>query len=319
MVFSVSNHYLCFIIFTVDEQVIPTMNKDYLKHIWLVCSILLLAGCFGPKTPQEVAHAFWDSVIHNDIPDVVNFSTLNDAQQYDSFSKDWSGYQPSWGKVVIDGDQASIVSEFTRPDEPGSGNRKFVTYLVRHDKQWKVDYERTKMAVHGGALGALFGKLSQLGDDLSQQLASSTDSFNREMERMASELEQLSESYGQQAMVTMEVYAEQLRQYIEALEESINRALEEEDDNLSDKDRHALRAIAADLEQDSQNLAAPTTEAITEGSKNIGKAQQQLVSIDGAALNKYRQEWLDMAAKFEADMRNMLDELSKTAPGDRVQ
>jgi len=294
------------------------MKRFIFRLIVLACSALIVSACFGPKTPQDVTKTFWQAVLNNDTGDAVKYSTLTDASYYDGFSREWKGFVPSFGKITIEENQASVASEFAAPANSGLKDRRFTTYLVLRNNEWKVDYDRTKTAIHGGALGALFGKLGQLGDDLTQQLHSSADSFNREMERMARELEQMSDSFGTQASKSMEEFAGELRRSIDELEASINRALEEEDNNLSDKDRRVLQSIAADLEQDSQNLADPSAEAISESSKNLGRAQQQLVTIDGDALDKYKSEWQELASEFEKSMQKMLDELSKITTDDSV-
>jgi len=294
------------------------MKKFVLHLIVLICLVLPLSACFGPQTPQDVTRTFWDAVLNNNVKDAVKYSTLTDAKYYDSFSKDWSGFQPSFGKVTIEQKVASVVTEFASPANSGQDNRSFTTYLVLRNEEWKVDYDQTKNSIHGGPLGDLFSKLNQLGDDLSRQFEASAESFKLEMERMSKELEQMSESFGQHASKSIEKYAEQLRKSIKELEESINRALKEEDNNLSDEDKRVLQDIAADLEQDSENLAEPSVEAVTDGSKNIGETQQQLETIDNDSLDKYRKEWHQLSKQFVEAMRKMIDELYSLAEGDNT-
>lgn len=285
------------------------MNKFVVRTGFLISFVLSLTACLGPKTPQEVTQAFWKAVINNDVSDAVKYSTLTDAKQYDGFSKDWAGYQATWGKVVIDGDKASIDAEFSTQANSGKQTRKFVTYLVQQDKEWKVDYDRTKMSVRGGVLGAIFDKLGQFSDDLNKQINSSADNFNHEMEQMSKKLEQMADSFSAEASKQINRYAEQLRQSIDELAESINRALKD-DNNLNDHDKHVLRVAADDLHQDSQNLADPTVETVSKSTRNIGETQQQLDSINGASLDHYKQEWHDLTHKIERDMQKMLEELS---------
>lgn len=288
------------------------MNKSVLRSFLLVCTMLSLTACFGPKTPQEVAQVFWKAVLNNDVEGAVKYSTLTDKEHYDALSKDWTGYQASWGRVIIDGDEASIVSEFTAPANSGRNNRKFVTYLVRQDGVWKVDYDRTKMAVRGGVLGNLLDKLGQLGDELSQQMNSSADDFKREMDRMSKQLEQMADSINAEASKSVNKFAEELRKSIKELEDSINRALKD-DNNMSDHDRQVLQAAADDLHQDNERLANPTVEAIGKSSSNIGKTQQQLDNLNSDSMDKYKQEWHALTRKIENDMRRMLDELASSA------
>lgn len=280
------------------------------RFIALFFSVLLLSACMGPKTPQEVTQAFWDAVINNQAEDAVEYSTLTDAKQYDGFSKDWTGFQPSWGKVVIEGNEASIASEFKSPADSNMDDRKFTTYLVRDNETWKVDYEKTAEGLRGGVFSNLFGALSQMGNDLSKQLKSSADDFNAEMERMSKEMEEMSKEYRQQANESIERYSEDLQKQIQELEESINRALEDKDNDLSDEDRQILEEVSADLKQDRENLSDPTAESVSEGSKGIGDAQVKLKSLDNDVLSKYQEQWNEIGKQFQQDMQEMLDALS---------
>ena len=291
------------------------MKRIVLRLIVLTCFVLLLSACFGPKTPQDVTQNFWNAALNNNAKDAVKYSTLTDTKYYDSFLKDWNGYQSSFGKVTIEEKVASVVSEFSGPANSGQDNRSFTTYLVLRNKEWKVDYDRTKNSIHGGALGDLFSKLGHLGDDLSSQIISSADSFKLEMDRMGKELEQMSDSFGQQASKSIEKYAEQLRNSIKELEDSINRALKEENNNLSDEDRRVLREIAADLDQDSESLSEPSVEAVARGSKKVGEKQKQLEMIGNDSLDEYKKEWRELSKQFEEAMRMMMNELSSLTEG----
>lgn len=286
------------------------MKNIVSRFFVLTCIVLSLSACFGPKTPQDVTQRFWEAVLNNNTKNAIEYSTLSDPKYYDSFTKDWSGFQPSFGKITIEENVASVVSEFVSPANSGQDNRSFITYLVFRNEEWIVDYDRTKYSIDGGTLGNLFTKLSSLGDNLSNQFKSSSYSFKLEMDRMSMELEQMSDSFGEQASNSIEKYAEQLRQSIKELEESINRALKEENKNLSDEDKIVLREIAADLDHNSENLSEPSLEAVTEGSKTVGDTQQQLETLDNDSLAEYKREWHELSRQIEEAMHKMVNELS---------
>lgn len=289
------------------------MKSHFFRLAVLVLLVMPLHGCMSPQTPQQVAKSFWAAVLDNDTEDAVRYSTLTEPKYYDGFSKKWAGYQPSFGKVTIEKSEASIVSRFASPANSGQDDRSFVTYLVLRDGKWEVDYDRTKQSVQGGALGNLLSTITQLGDDVSKQLEASSDSLKNEMDRMSAELERLSDSSSEQASKIIDKYAAELRKSIEALEESINRALENEDDNLSDHDKRSLQSIADDLEKDRKNLSEPSVEAVSDSTRNIGDAQQQLEDIDNDLLDKYREQWRKLSVQCEEDMRTMLNKLASVS------
>jgi hypothetical protein len=275
-----------------------------------MCTALLLSGCFGPKTPQDVAKAFWHAVIDNDAHGVVTYSTLSQPQDYDEFSLDWKGFTPSWGKVIIDGDEASIVTEFSRASGSKNDNRKCITYLVRKNDVWKVDYTMTGNALRGGPLGSLFGKLNQLGNELSKNIDASVQELNVEMERLSRQFKEMTDSFAQQASKIIDEHAQELQNIMRELEESINRALQDRDNQLSDKDRQVMTEVAADLDASSKSLSNPSTVSVTASNKNMGRAQLRLDSINRGLSDDYKERWQALGRQFEQVMRTMLDELA---------
>ncbi len=286
------------------------MKKPNLSPILLFCSALLLTACMGPKSPQEVTQAFWEAVIADNGEDAVKYSTLSKPEEYDAFAQQWSGFHPSLGKVVIEGEQASVRVKLSSPASSKQDDRNVTTYLVRHDDAWKVDYQRTGEMLRGGMLGKLFGDLSKLGDDLSKQLKSTTKSLGTELERMGKELEAMSDSVSEEARAELEKYAEELRREIDALAESIRRALEDRERKLSSEDRQVLSEVAADLQQQRKGLDQPTVQSISDSSKGVGAAQQRLEAMDSNAVGDYQDQWSAWGKQLEKGMREFLDELN---------
>jgi len=293
------------------------MKKLRLCIAGLFCSALLLSACGAPNTPRGVAEAFWDSVIDDDAEDAVKYSTLADAGIYDGYSQNWSGVKISFGKVVVDGDRARIVSEFSRRGGSGADRRTFVTHLVRRGGDWKVDYAHTGADLHGEPLGALFGQLHQLGQTISEQLRTSSEDINREIERLSERFAELSESIGREASASIERFAEQLRRRMRELADSVDRARREQKGRLSDRDKSVLTEVSSDLNEGSERLSRPSMQSIADGSESIGRAQRRLATTDDAVVGKYKEQWRELAQRVEADMRRILDELSARAERQR--
>ena len=290
------------------------MIKFNLSRIVLLSTLLILSACIGPKTPQEVTEAFWGAVIADDGGDAVRYSTLEKMEEYDAFGQKWTGFHHSLGKVVIDGEQATVKVKLSSPASSGQDDRKITTYLVRRNDEWKVDYQRTGEVLRGGVLGKLFGDLSKLGDNLSKQFNNTATEFNAEMERMGKEFEAMSDSLSQQANTELKMYAEELRNEIDKLAESVHRALEQNNRELSHDDRHILTEVAADLQQQHDNLDQPTMQSISTSSRDIGKAQQRLQGIDDDSIRHYQQQWSEWGNRLEDEMQRFLDGLNA---GDR--
>ncbi|MEJ2143415.1 MAG: hypothetical protein P8Y24_13905, partial [Gammaproteobacteria bacterium] len=126
------------------------MKKRLLSLLALIGLLMTLSACFGPTTPQDVSRTFWEAVISDNAKDAVKYSTLTEIKYYDHFAISWKGFQPSFGKVIIDKQDASIVTEMANPANSGLEPRHFTTYLVMREGKWVVDYDRTNTAIHGG-------------------------------------------------------------------------------------------------------------------------------------------------------------------------
>jgi archaellum component FlaC len=212
--------------------------------------------------------------------------------------------------VIIDGDEASIVTEFSGPSGVETDKRKCVTYLVRKDDVWKVDYKSTGENLHGGPLGILFGKLNQLGGELSRDLDASIKDLNVEMERLSRKLKDMTDSVAQQATKIIDRHAQELQNIMNELAESIKRALQDKHNHPSDKDRQTLREVAADLDASSQHLSSPTTASVTESNQQMGSVQQRLERIDNGITDDYKQRWQALSKQFADVMKKMVDELA---------
>ncbi|MEJ2362102.1 MAG: hypothetical protein P8Z75_11865 [Gammaproteobacteria bacterium] len=271
---------------------------------------LLLSGCFGPKTPQAVAKAFWQAVIEHDAVAAAKYSTLTNAQAFTGFDLDWHGYKPEWGKVIIDGDRASIETRFSGLAGNAADKRQCVTYLVRQDGVWKVDYRRTGEDLHGGALGQLFGQLNQMGTALSKSLDASAKQLNAEMQRLGKKLQAMADSFSQQAESILNKHARELQDIMQQLRDSINRALRDKNNHPSEHERQVMVKVAADLNDSSALLAHPDTKSLTACNNDMGMAQQQLGDINTGVSDDYKDQWQALMQRFDRVMRQMLNELA---------
>lgn len=288
------------------------MTRYPLRIFALLSALLLLTAC-AQKSPQEVADAFWTAVINNDAKDAVKYSTLTDVREYDGFSQDWSGFSPSWGKIVIEGDNATIATTLTKSTGSGDKSVSFDTLLIRQDEQWKVDYARTAKQVSGGPFAKLFGQLERVGKSISAQFSATSEQLSAEMEQMGEQLAKLSQSLGDQATEIVEQQGEALRKKLKELAESTRRALKEHERSLSDNDRQVLREVADDLEQQSDNLAEPNLNAIADGGRSVAAANQKVGAINNDALGEYQEQWQEWSEKIEKDMQKFLEEVSAMA------
>ena len=306
MVFYVASFAKMAHFFTYSSHI---MKRHYHRFTALLLATLILTGCFGPKTPQDVTREFWEAVITQNVDDAIEYSTLLDTKSYDSFNKKWDGYQLVIGKIVIDGNQAEVETKLSRIDNNSENHRKLNTYLVKQDGQWKVDYVHTTKSMDGDVFDQFLGQLDDLGKKLSDTLKDSSNKFSIEMKRLEDELKIFAQSTSDEANKIIEQHGAELKKSIEELAESIDRALKEHNDDLSEEEKRRLLKVSDDLNRSQQTLSEPTVSNINQSNRYMIQAQQQLDEINNENITDYKKQWHDWQHRFERDMQSLLGAL----------
>jgi len=286
------------------------MKSYFHRFTSLLFASLILTGCFGPKSPQDVTREFWEAVITQNVDNVIEYSTLVDASSYDTFNKNWYGYQLILGKIVIDANQANVETTFSKITSNNENQRKLNTYLIKQDGEWKVDYVQTAKSMDADVFGQFLGQLDALGKNMSDTLKGSSNTFSIEMKRLEDELKIFAQSTSDEANKIIEQHGAKLKKSIEELAESIDRALKEYKDDLSEEDKIILIKVYDDLNKSQQTLSEPTVSNIDQSNRNLIQVQQQLDEINNENITDYKKQWHDWQYSFERDMQSLLDALS---------
>ncbi|MEA1888438.1 MAG: hypothetical protein U9N50_01480 [Pseudomonadota bacterium] len=272
---------------------------------------LLLSACSRPESPLEVSQAFWQAVIEGNVPDVVKYSTLGSEEGYEAFSRDWTGMLPSWGKIIIEEHTARVHTHISKPDAAQSEMLYFVTYLVRQDDQWKVDYDRTeKVVLASSAVSDFVNRINTIGNEISQQFETASQTVTAELEGLNKQLKQLTESLGNQATATVEKYSKILQQHLDALASSIDKAIKEQDSSISPGDRKKMEETVTALDKSSKKLAQPDMTSIAETGEVIVITRKNLETIDSGTFQEYQAQWQQWINEVNVDLVNLLKEIS---------
>lgn len=280
---------------------------------WLavVASLLLLAGCSKPETPQEVAAAFWQAMAENDAGDVVALSTLTDEKQFDAYKRDWTNAVPSFGRVVIEEREATIVTRL--PTEEGSDGERLElqTYLVSTAEGWLVDYQRTGDAIlNPSPFSGLMGQLNSLGEKLSASFARSSEDLEARMNELSRDLEAYSDELRIRAERAMEDFADALQEAMKDLEESLNESLED-NDQAPQEDRVILEQASRDLDQKAEALDEPTAEHLAEATRAVAEAGESLSRLSSETWAEYRDQWEARLDDIRADTKAFFEDLGQ--------
>lgn len=285
------------------------MIRSCFRGLIATLALVVLAGCSNPETPQEVAAAFWQAMAENDASDVVEYSTLADSAAFDGYKRSWTDAVPSFGRVIIEGREATIVTRL--PAEAGTeGERlELITYLVRFNDQWLVDYDRTGDAIlNPSPLSNIMGELTKLGQKLSDSFSSSSGQMEQQMDQLARDLEAYSEEMSRQAQSAMDEFGEKLQEAMRELERSVEEALKD-DKPKPEEDQVILEQAARDLDRQADELDEPTMEALANASRTVAETGERFTRLSDETLNRYREEWELKLAEMRADASAFIEEL----------
>jgi hypothetical protein len=287
------------------------MKLKYSLISLVVGLAILLSACSRPQSPLEVSQAFWQAVIEGNVPDVVKYSTLGSEEGYEAFSRDWTGMLPSWGKIIIEEHEARVHTHVSKPDAAQSEMLYFVTYLVRQDDQWKVDYDKTeKVVLASSAVSDFVNKITTIGNEISQQFEEASRMVTAELESLNNQLIQLTENLGDQAASAVEKYSEIMRQHLDALASSIENAIKEQDSSINPADRKMMEETVTELGKSSKKLAQPDMNSITETGEVIIITRKNLETIDAGTFQKYQDQWQQWINEVNVDLLNLFNEMS---------
>lgn len=283
------------------------MRKKYL--LAALVSSSLLTACGGPQSPQEVSRAFWQAVVEQDAGEANEYSTLIEDAGFDGYQRDWQGVEVEWGRVVINGNQATVDTTF----QGLSGRERpleTTTYLVQKDEQWLVDYYRTGEALNDGPLwGDVVNQLEALGKDLQSQLTRHSNDLAREFEALREELSQQASEAGESLSGMVDDYGQMLRQHIEQLSDSLREALKNNPD-ASVEDRQLLNEAVIRLEEQSEELEQPDVQSVTESTRVALATQLQLGEL-GEEFSGYKAQWQQRLADMEKELAEFVDQLNR--------
>lgn len=285
------------------------MKNKYLSHFGLWFSLLLLSACGAPNTPQAVTDAFWNAVIDNDAAAVVKLSTLTSEEGYDSFGREWNGFDLKQGRVVIDREKATVEAVLTKVTAEREDQRELTIYLIQRDDQWLVDYTRTSREASGGELGAFFGRIS---DAISEKFDNTRKATEPEIEDMNQQLQAMSDDLARQAETQIQQYSEELSDYLDEFADSIEDLLEDKQGELSPEDQQKLNQMIDRLRTSQQSLDEPSFRAISEATVSAGITQSQLALMDegvvGENLEEWRQEYHEAMEEMKVFIRELMND-----------
>lgn len=167
------------------------IDKRLALHALAALAVIgMLAGCQPPPGPEQVAGEFWQAWQHGDLDKARAHCSAASAAKLTAVPAPFAGAQVRFGRLTIEGNQATVETVATFPAPAGSTTtpepRRVTTYLVREDDHWRVDAAHTQLAL---APDAGVQELARRIEELGQELARGVEGVGRNIERELPELQ----------------------------------------------------------------------------------------------------------------------------------
>jgi hypothetical protein len=247
---------------------------------------------------------------------VLAYSTLQSTAGYDAFSRGWEKMTPSLGAQFIDGDQAHVNTRITTSDATAASPLEFVTYLVKSEDGWKVDYARTAEAVRiSGAVVDFVSRVTSLGENIQRQLEASSADIASRLTLFVDQLDKLSGHYQQHADQAIDAAAASMGRLLEEFTTSLEEAIEELDQAPGgDASRSQLEESAESLQSSSEALQNPSIETIASTGQQLVIVSDKLAQLGDQKLQHYRRRWEQLAEEFRQELASLAALLAGAQP-----
>lgn len=292
------------------------MHHHMFQIISLLLVAVLLAACEKkPVTVSEVSEAFWQAVITDAPDDVVAYSTLQSAEGYDRFGRQWQGLTLSWGRIVIDGDAARVDTQIAKPDAQATDTLYFVTYLVNTDAGWRVDYQKTADAVSvSGAVVDFVDRFTSLGKNIQRQVEVSSENAARQIAAFIGQLEQMAGDYQNQMDKAIDDAAGRMQglldEFVRSLQEAVEELQESGDEvgqpGNTEASRSDIKESVEALQSSSDALKNPTIDSIANAGQQLITVTERLARLSDQKLQHYTQRWEQLAQEFTVELVNLI-------------
>jgi hypothetical protein len=177
------------------------------KVLFLLVAVALVAGCSSKASnnPKEVAERFWSYSQSGDIEKAKEYATKGSASTLKDEDKEKPKGEFKLGEPEIEGDKAIIPTTIADDDF----TMQLSTVLVKEDKKWKVDVNKTMMSMMGGAMGQM---MKAMGEGMGAMMKGLGGTAGEGMKSMEEGMKGLGEQFGKSMGETMKQAGEKMRE-----------------------------------------------------------------------------------------------------------
>ena len=167
------------------------IGRDFVSWLVVLCA-LAVTGCSGPsRSPEQVAEAFWLSVLTDDLDGVRAQSTASSAAELDLSMLEMDA-TVTFGDTTVDEQTASVATHLQDPagTDPVAA---IDTVLLLEDGEWRVDATDTLASARREMVTGVAKDIRELGKEIQRELEAAVEELRNEMPKLRDDLEALGE------------------------------------------------------------------------------------------------------------------------------
>lgn len=165
--------------------------------VFYACLGVMLLACSKPQTPQEVATSFWQAIESGKPNKVKKYVSAKDQITMESLQNVMPISNISFGKIVIDGDLASVDTVVTLQSDQDM-ELPINTHLLNENDRWVVDYERTiNTIVAAGKVAAVINQFKDIGNAVKEGIGRSVEELEKTLPNIEQELSNMEQQIQQ--------------------------------------------------------------------------------------------------------------------------
>ncbi|RTZ60314.1 MAG: hypothetical protein DSZ33_02905 [Gammaproteobacteria bacterium] len=246
----------------------------------------VLAACGGPKTPDEVALAFWEAMQAGDTAKAAMLTT-DPKQQIKPLNEASQKSELKIGEVTLKGDAAAVATTIIKKNEDGSEKPiDFQTYLVKTEKGWRVDWQQTWNHLTRGGNNSLAETLEELARTFTQGLDQTMGKLSDMLPKITQQLQSLGETSVKELQNNWEQMAPEIEQSITELSSTLGQTMKQGSEKLQ-KD---LTKGVEELQEQLPEIQKEMEQLSRESSKTLAESMKQAIQDLNAKLKELQKE-----------------------------
>ncbi|OQY99490.1 MAG: hypothetical protein B6D35_09090 [Candidatus Brocadia sp. UTAMX2] len=195
----------------------------------ITLSLIFTSGCRGNKSPQEVAQYFWNAMKVQDVESCRKYATAKTRALIDPSGERFKNAVVTFGKIVIDGDLATIDTTARLSGHGAETSLPFQTILKKEDGEWRVDYVQTKETIReDNSFSEITKNLRDLGGKLSERVNEALGEMKQKMPEYEEKIKKLGDVASKKMDEALERCAAEIKKGIEKLDGIMDEILKKE-------------------------------------------------------------------------------------------